>query len=291
MLTWKCLPIISLALLAGCEGYGAPSFRSYTHERLNDGSLQTTDTAIANVRGLKPQLQFPCRIAIYLKPGEHEWRWTPDDKTAMLKWANELKQAGIASDVFALPDLVANADGKTDVRALRIAAARCGADVLFVIHGAVQTEGHKNLASVFDLTIVGGFIIPASHRDSLFTIEGILLDVDNGYIYTAVQAEGEGKIMRPTFVIEDKDAVDRAKFKALELFGGEVLAHMRALTATPPSPRVYNYANIQTDDPKPKAVAKKPVESAPVAKNPAELPKVNAESEVIPANGIILPKP
>src|SRR5579872_1158303 len=120
--------------MTGCFGYGLS--RSAIQERLNDGSLQSSDTAIADVRGLKPQLQFPCRIALYLKPGQHDWRWTTEDKAAMQLWANELKHEGIASDVFPLPELVVNnTDGKTDVRALRLAAARCGADALFVIHG------------------------------------------------------------------------------------------------------------------------------------------------------------
>ncbi len=137
---------------------------------------------------------------------------TPEDKTNLTHWADELKKAGDRQRRLHAPrPRFANVDGKTDVR--RACGSRppvAGADVLFVIHGAAQTESYRNLASVFDLTIVGGFIVPASHRDSLFTIEGVLLDVDNGYIYTTVQVEGEGKIMRPTFVIEDRDAVEKA---------------------------------------------------------------------------------
>ncbi len=250
MFVWKFVPFVVPFLMMGCaQGMD----RNALHERLNDGSLQTSDAGIADVRGLKPQLQFPCRIALYLKPGQHDWRWTPEDKAAMQQWAAELKREGIASDVFPLPELVVNnSDGKTDVKGLRLAAARCGADALFVIHGAAQTDSYKNFATVLDLTIIGGYVIPSSHRDSLFMIEGVLIDVDNGYIYTAVQAEGEGKIIRPSFVIEDKDAVAKGKAKALKQFGNEVMNHMRALAATPPSQRVINYANIQTDEPKPK---------------------------------------
>jgi hypothetical protein len=253
VLVWKFLPVVVPILLLGCTG----GFnRSAIQERLNDGSLQSSDTAIADTRGLKPQLQFPCRIALYLKPGQHDWRWTAEDKGAMQQWAGELKREGIASDVFPLPELVVNSgDGKTDVKGLRLAAAKCGADALFVIHAAAQTDSHKNFATVFDLTIIGGYVIPSSHRDSLFMIEGVLFDVDNGYIYTAVQAEGEGKILRPTFVIEDKDAVEKAKVKALKQFGDEVLNHMRVLAATPPSQRVINYGTVQTEDTKPKPLA------------------------------------
>ena len=64
-------------------------------------------------------------------------------------------------------------------------------------------------------------------------MEGCLLDVDNGYIYTAVQAEAVGKIIRPTFVIEDKDAITAARTKAVAEFGVEVVKRMRTMAAGP----------------------------------------------------------
>ena len=150
----------------------------------------------------------------------------------MEAWANQLKADGIASDVFPLPEMLLGKDN--DVKSLRLAAAKCGADALFVIHGAEQTDSYKNAASVFDLTVAGGFLIPGSHRDSLFMMEGLLVDVDNGFIYTGVQAEGVGKIVRPTFVIENKDAIARAKTRAIQEFGSEVVQRMRRLAAGPP---------------------------------------------------------
>ena len=135
---------------------------------------------------------------------------------------------GVASDGFLLPEMLA---GKGDVKELRLAAAKCGADVLFVIRGAFQTDSYKNFAAVFNLTILGGYVVPGSHHDSLFLLEGVLIDVDNGYIDTAVQTEGIGKIMRPTFVIEDKDAIALVKTKSMAEFGGEVLQRMRGSAA------------------------------------------------------------
>ena len=99
---------------------------------------------------------------------------------------------------------------------------------------STQTASYKNFASVFNLTLVGGFVVPGSHKDSLFAMEGVLLDVDNGYLYTAMQAEGLGKIMRPTFVIEEKDAITLAKTRAVAAFGDEVLKRMRVLATLPP---------------------------------------------------------
>jgi hypothetical protein len=110
-------------------------------------------------------------------------------------------------------------------------AARYGADALLVIQGVQQTDSYLNPAAVFNLTVVGGFIVPASHRDTLFLVEGVLVDVGNGCLYASVESEGEGRIVRPTFIVEDKEAVSRAKKKALETFGPELVGHMRSLHA------------------------------------------------------------
>ena len=217
--------VLAPVLLVGC----ADGFDHHVlQQRLGDAALQSPDAAISEVRELKPQLRLPCRIAVYLKPSsDHDWRWTPEDKAAMELWAAALKQDGIAADVFTLPEVLVGKGEKTDLKDLRLAAARCGADVLFVVHGAAQTDSYKNFAAVFNITVVGGYVVPGSHKDSLFLMEGVLLDVDNGYIYTGVQAEGVGKIMRPTFVIEERDAVTLAKTRAVFQFGEQTLKRMR----------------------------------------------------------------
>lgn len=241
MSLWKKLALLVPALLGGC----ATGFdRAALQERLNDGTLQMPDEAIAAARSTKPQLRLPCRIAVYLKPGDNHsgWRWTPEDKAAMETWAVALKKEGIATAVFPLPDMLA---GKGEVKELRLAAAQCGADVLFVIHGAAQTDSYLNAAAVANLTVVGGYVVPASHRDSLFMMEGCLLDVDNGYVYTGVQAEGVGKVVRPTFLVEDKESVALAKTKAIGQFGDELLRRMRTLAGTTPAPAVVSTGTHQ----------------------------------------------
>lgn len=226
----KHLSLLVPLLLCGCaHGFD----RNALQERLNDGSLQMSDTAIAEARGLKPQLKFPCRVAVYFQPERGDWHWTTDDKAAMKVWADSLKAEGIATELFPLPEMLVSTTGKEHAKELRLAAAKCGADVLLVIRGAAQTDSYKNVASALNITVIGGYVVPGSHRDSLFLMEGVLLDVDNGYVYAGIQTEGVGKIVRPTFLIEDKDAIARAKAKAVAQFGDEVLKRIRALAAKP----------------------------------------------------------
>jgi rhombotail lipoprotein len=220
------LPVCLVAL--GCaHGFDRDALR----ERLNDGTLQINDKAIAEARELRPQLKLPCRVALYLKPPhDRDWRWTPEDRAQFEALAHTLKKEGVASDVIPLPEALA---GKGETKELRLAAAQCGADVLFVVHGAAQTDSYKNFASVLNLTVVGGYVVPGSHRDTLFMIEGVLMDVDNGYVYGGVRGEGVGKIVRPTFVIEDRDAVALAKKTAVAQFTTETLDRMKRFATVP----------------------------------------------------------
>jgi rhombotail lipoprotein len=216
---------LTLLALSGC----ATGFdRGALIERMHRESVcEVQDKEIQEVRALKPQLTFPCRIAVYLKPPSgSDWRWTSQDKEMLMSAAQVLQNEGIASNIILMGGLHAK-DG--DLKHLRMEAARYGADAVLVIQGVQQTDSYLNPAAVFNLTIVGGFVIPASHRDSLFLVEAVLVDVGNGCLYASVESEGEGSIVRPTFIVDDKDAVSRAKRKALERLAPELVRHLRSL--------------------------------------------------------------
>jgi len=143
-------------------------------------------------------------------------------------WGETLKREGIASDVFLMSELFATG---TSIKEMRVNAAKHGANALLVLQGGCEVESHLNFAAVLNLTVVGGFIVPASHRDALFVLQGGLIDVGNEFLYASIEAEGEGHIIRPTFVIEDTQAKDKAKQKAFENFGPELLKRLRAAHA------------------------------------------------------------
>src|SRR5207247_8997896 len=98
--------------------------------------------------------------------------------------------------------------------ALSVAAAKHGANALLVIQGDCEVDSYKNPAAILNLTIVGGYIVPASHRDALIVLQGALVDVGNGFLYTSIDAEGEGKTVLPTFIVEELPAGERARLQA-----------------------------------------------------------------------------
>lgn len=214
--------LLSTLVVSGCaHNYQHGGLRA----RLQDEGLQVMDEEICNALAVKPQLTFPCRIAVHLTAGR-DWRWTAQDKALMEQWAIALREEGIASDVFIMTDMFVTGTSLKDVR---VAAARHGADAVFVVQGKADVEKRLNPAAVFNVTGIGGYLIPASHREALFTMQAGLLDVGNGFLYASVESEGEAALMRPTFLIEDKDAIARAKDQAIARFGPALLQRMRCV--------------------------------------------------------------
>jgi rhombotail lipoprotein len=222
--------LLASVLFAGC--CQTTSFdRSAMMSRLQTESASVTvsDDEIVQVQAIKPQLQFPCRVAVYLSPAV---QWSIKDKERIKAWGDSLKKEGIVSDYFLMSSLFSPNAASLASKAqkeVRLAAARHGADAVLILHGIHQTESYENPAALLNLTLVGGYIIPASHRDVLFMLQGAVVDVGNGFLYASVESEGTGKIMRPSFIIEEKDALDAARKEAIEGFGPDFLRRMQSL--------------------------------------------------------------
>lgn len=222
--------VSSVLVVSGCFAHGFD--RGAMFSRLQLDQTPETDEEIVKVQALQPQLPFPCRVAIYLPPRVNG-RWSAHEKEIIDSWTAPLKNEGIVSDMFVMSDMITTGskDGP-NLKDLRIAAARHGANALLIIQGDYDVDSYQNPAAVFNLTIIGGYIIPASHRDALFVLQGVLVDVGNGFLYASVEAEGEAHTIRPTFLAEDKPAVEKARCQALEHFGPELLKRMRNVYAT-----------------------------------------------------------
>jgi hypothetical protein len=224
-LGWPAL----LLALSGCA-FSSGFSRDLLQARLREDAQATvTDDEIKTIQSLKAQLRFPCRIAVALQADGGDWRWTFNDKKAMNGWADSLRHQGIASEVVFMSGRFSR--GET-LKELRAAAAKYGADALLVLKGTAATEDRHNPLAVLNVTVVGGFILPGSHRDALFVMEGVLVDVNNGFLYATAEAEGQGTTLGPTFVLEGKDAIERAKQEALASFGPELQRQFNSLRAS-----------------------------------------------------------
>jgi hypothetical protein len=200
-------------------------------------SPQVTDDDIKRALELKPQITFPIKVGVYLNEswryGVGKWRWSGEDKGAILAWGSKLKNSGIVSEMLVISNAtVTTADTKPfpDVKAIRLAAAQHGADAVLVVKGVADVDRYNNPLAVLYLTLIGAFILPGTHVDALFMMNGALFDVRNEYLYLTAEAESLEKSLGPGATIQDKEVIEAAKKKALEHFGEEYINRMISIS-------------------------------------------------------------
>lgn len=212
-------------ILAGCaasKGFDRGVLR---------GSLgqNVTDQDIQSVLDRKPQLPTPFKLGVYLNSSGSNYRrafWTDAEKNALLAYGNQLKEAGVVSDIYMVSDATVQGGYRStfpnngnSLKDLRLAAARYGADAVLIVNDASSVDRYNNPAAFLYWTIVGAYLVPGTHSDALVMIKASLWDVRNEYLYATEEAEGIAKRIGPAFVIEDVDSIDQAKKIAIEGFG------------------------------------------------------------------------
>jgi len=183
-----------------------------------------TDEEISKIQSLRPQTQFPCKVAVYMAD-DGSFRWTQQDKTQLEKWCSDLIRDGVITELIFINDLFAS--GESSLKELRAAAAKYGADVLLTIRGATDMDEYVNPASLLNVTLVGAYVVPGHHRDALMMIRSALVDVNNGFLYATSESEGEGKTIRPYFLTDRKAAIEMAKQSAFEAFHQDFAKRLR----------------------------------------------------------------
>lgn len=226
--------VLSLVLLPACQ-----SARGFDRGRLQQTmslDQEVTEDEIGRVLDLQPQLPVPFKVGVVFRQAAGEnsrldrvdapWTWRDRDRQGVLDALGAVEDAGLVSEAFVVGDTTVAGD---DLRAMRLAAARHGADAVLVISGASALDVHENWSSVFYLTLIGAFFVPGTDIEALFLMEGTLWDVRNGYLYATVEAEGGAEDSQAAFVLHPREVVDAARARALDAFREEVRTHLQGL--------------------------------------------------------------
>lgn len=248
----RMFAVVAVLLMAGCAARGFD--RGALRQQLaQEAPPHITSSDIQRALELKPQLKFPFRLAIYMQPGiadvldyertphaaqpfrrsvgVKEWRWEGEDKNQILSLADKLKSEGVISDMFIIPQARVS---RNDTEGIRLAAAEHGADAVLVVNGIADVDRYNNYSAFLYLTVVGLWLIPGTHADSLFVLDGAMWDVKNQYLYLSVESEGLASKMGPQLVLQNKESVTDAKKLAIQSFGPELANRLKAIAALKP---------------------------------------------------------
>lgn len=118
----------------------------------------------------------------------------------------------IISDIFVLSDSILEG---TDNKAIRLAAARVGADAVLIVNGVSSIDRYNNALGGTYFLIITPFFVPGTVADGLVMINAAMWDVRNQYLYLSAEAEGTAKQTRPAFFIEESHVINEARSNAV----------------------------------------------------------------------------
>ncbi|MCB0377888.1 MAG: hypothetical protein KDD33_05285 [Bdellovibrionales bacterium] len=210
-------------LCVGCSSRGFD--RGDLRKQIGVAEPVVDEEAIAEALSKKPNLPKSFRLAVYYKENTQthwrasRWRWQEQDKKIFDKVAKKLKSEGVVSQVIPIVSSVVQGD---DLKSIRLAAARHGADAVLVIGGVADVDRYINDLGWTYTLILPTLFMPGSQADSLFIVNATLWDVRNEYLYATAEAEG---LHEQTYVAafgdEDKELIAKAKTSALESLSKE----------------------------------------------------------------------
>ncbi len=234
--------VIAMLLLSGCatrKGFNRSEMTGAVQE--SQPFLASSNMTVEEIGQLKSRVHYPVRLAVappiisYGRGwiGRELNAWTPEETREIESWGPPLKKAGVISELIILPSFLLEECKSNESaciqRASRAAAARVQADALLLIDLASAVDKYTNQASLFDVTIVGLWLIPGHHRDALTIAEGAMIDNRSEYLYTFARGEAEEKTVRPFMYADSWKAVKPSRLRALQAFGREFVKEAKKL--------------------------------------------------------------
>jgi hypothetical protein len=215
---------LALALSLGACGGSSGFQQAALRERVSPAAPQVNEREVDAAFALKPQLPKPYRLGVYFRevPADAEnrhWRWAPEHKQAILGMAGALRTGGEIADVFAIGGRTVAGD---DLRAIRIAAARHGADAVLVVSGGDQAESANNAWAFSYVALLPMLFAPGTELEVRFLAHAEMWDVRNEYLYLAAEAESEVRQQRAPCWIDRQQATRSAQEQATDLLAAEL---------------------------------------------------------------------
>lgn len=197
-------------------------------------TVRVDDEEIARVLALRPQLREPFRLAVHFVPPRRDagsrqrWLWSGEDKDGLLSMAGRLREGGVVSDMFLIGDaLVASSDRK----AIRLAAARAGADAVLIVNGITDVDRYNNPLAATYLILVTPFFVPGTVVEALFVAHASIWDVRNDFLYLAVEAEATSSRTAPPAFLDEARLLRETRGDALRELELELLPRLLRIAA------------------------------------------------------------
>jgi hypothetical protein len=193
-------------------------------------------TEVDRLLALKPYAPVPARVVLYEVPGngpsaiESPLKWIALRKATGEAMRAALADTGVFSQVDFLPEILLPSGDPSDLKMVRIAAARAQADGVLIFTTEAGYEYEPNGWAILYPTIIGLALAPGSTRTSLCVSKAILLDVHTGYIYSVVESYAQDSVTAPIAVLDPEQLEYDVRLQVIDKLAAAVAAKARNLT-------------------------------------------------------------
>lgn len=217
-------------LLAGCassQGFDRPALIETLHV---DPPPDQNNQPLANQAFL---LSSPVRLGIFfadhnIPVGQsiRKVEWLSADRVQFLHEFAPLQDEHILTDTFVLMDATLRGE---DIRGIRQAGARHGADMVLIVGGAAAIDRHNNRYAWLYPTVIGAYLAHGTESDALVMVTGSLWAVHSEWHAPIQTVEGVSKLVGSAVLVDDTAALQEAKKQAIQFLCERVADQLQRL--------------------------------------------------------------
>ncbi|HRI40009.1 MAG TPA: hypothetical protein PLO50_15750, partial [Nitrospira sp.] len=152
--------------------------------------------------------------------------WLSADRDQLLRELAPLRDEQLLADMFVLTDVRLRGD---DIKEIRQAGARFGADVLLIIDGIAAIDRYNNRLAWLYPTLLGAYLVPGTESDALVMATGSLWATRSDWHAPIQTVEERSKAVGAAAFLEDKTPLRPAKYLAIQALSRHVTEQLRLL--------------------------------------------------------------
>ncbi|MEM7469315.1 MAG: hypothetical protein AAF387_20860 [Pseudomonadota bacterium] len=205
----------------------------------DDALPESIETRIRKAAAIEPTLRFPIRLGL-AKIQHGRVKSIPPDEASVWLALQERLNDDFGKMIPIHPISVNLATGESQskcdtenntVNQLRLAGATQHLDAILMYEIKEKDEHRSNMLSVANLTVIGGFLLPTTSVTTDTSAHALLIDVEQGYPYGAIDVGGSNEILATTWGSDSAKKRSRAELhdRIMNELSGEAFEMFRDL--------------------------------------------------------------
>ena len=172
-------------------------------------------------------LSIPLRLGVFFVNHDFPTRqsirkveWLSTDRDQLLRELAQLQDKHVLQEAFVLMDATLRGE---DIRGIRQAGARYGADMVLIVDGAAAVDRYNNRFAWLYPTVIGTYLAPGTESAALVMVTGSLWTIHSEWHAPIQTVEGVSKLVGSAVLVEDGAALQEAKKRALQALGKRIV--------------------------------------------------------------------